>query len=113
MSRTVRTHLLALVVILAFAALASVLMPDVAHAATGPTLTERVHVAVTVGKGTDVTSEQADAILEAGYLACEGIAADVPMVDLTASVSAGYGFTDEEARRLVTVAGLVLCDPAV
>jgi hypothetical protein len=113
MSRNLRTHLLALLLVLAFAALAVALMPaGSASAATGPTLTEEVTVAVAVGKGTEVTPEVFSAVLDGAYLSCEGIAADVPMVDLTATLTDRYGFTTTEGRHLVYVAGVVLC-PAV
>lgn len=108
-ARSTRTLLLFLAVAAGFAALAAVLFPSSSSPAPRP---EVAPVAVTAAPAVDPlvavampaadpTPEQAETITLAGDLVCEGLTAGVPMVDLTAGLSARYGMGEEEARAFV------------
>jgi uncharacterized protein involved in copper resistance len=54
--------------------------------------------------GTEVTPERAQQLAEAADRVCEGVAAQVPVVDMAATLSADLGLDDTEARTFVAVA---------
>jgi hypothetical protein len=59
--------------------------------------------------GSDFTEEQARDLTSWAFKVCEGITAEVPVVDMADVLVREVGMTDAEARDFVTVAGDTVC----
>lgn len=70
---------------------------------------EQQRMAALVGEGVGYTAQQAEALTTAADLVCEGITAEVPMVDMSTFLVADYGLTDDEARTFVANAATTHC----
>jgi hypothetical protein len=115
MSHTLRTYAAFAAVVAAFIGLAVLLAPGTASArpdpgstTTAPAVSSEVLTAA-FGGGAGYTYEQVREIRAAADRVCEGIRAEVPMVDMTAALSTAYGLDDATARNFVTVVARAHC----
>ncbi len=61
------------------------------------------------GPDTDYAPDHAAALVTAAHRVCEGITADVPVVDMAAVLTTAHGFTDDEARTFIALAADTYC----
>lgn len=113
--RTARLVAAFALVLAGFALIAVALMPSSparAVAATeAPAAVEVDPFLVALAPGTHFAPEHADALLAAADRVCEGVTAEVPVVDMANALAESLGLTDEEARDFVNTAATVHCAP--
>lgn len=125
MIRHATTALLAAAVVLAFAALAAVLLPaDPAAAVQAPAVSAAAAVQVqepapaadpflaALAPSSDFTPEQAAALSSAADRVCEGFTADVPVVVMEETLGAELHLTPAEAHSFVAAAAEARCFPS-
>jgi hypothetical protein len=105
-------------VVAAFATLATILTSgtpatalQAAPAVETPTVQVDPFLVSLVGAGVDLPADHAAELLLAADRVCEGITAEVPVVDMADALVRDLGLTDEEARHFVNTAAMVHCLP--
>lgn len=119
MTRHATTAAALAAVLAGFVVLAGLLMPaPAAEAAQAPpaaavqvqtpVTAEDAFLAALLGPGTGIPAN-ADALLIAADLVCEGITAEVPVMVMADGTAADLSLTDEEARHFVNTAAVTWC----